>query len=112
MKIDKELQKGSTAMLILSQLAKSDMYGYQLTKELASESQNLFLLKEGTLYPLLHGLENKGCIESYWVESETARKRKYYRITETGKKKLAAQKEEWQAYTKAVNRVIGGASHA
>jgi len=112
MKIDKELQKGSTAMLILSQLAKADMYGYQLTQELAKESANLFLLKEGTLYPLLHGLENKGHVESYWVESEAARKRKYYKITESGRKKLASQKEEWQAYTRAVNQVIGGASHA
>ena len=112
MKIDKELQKGSTAMLILSQLARVDMYGYQITMELAAASENLFQLKEGTLYPLLHALENKGYVEAYWLESETARRRKYYKITDTGRKKLTAQQAEWQLYTKAVDRVIGGATCA
>ena len=59
MKISKELIKGSTSMLVLSLLEKENMYGYQMIKELSRKSKNLFELKEGTLYPILHNLEQK-----------------------------------------------------
>lgn len=80
MKIDKELLKGSTGMLILNLLEHENMYGYQMIKRLSEKSENVFEFKEGTLYPILHALEEKGYINSYWDES-TAKKRKYYSIT-------------------------------
>ena len=106
--MDKELLKGSTATMILSLLATEPMYGYQMTKTLEERSNQIFTLKEGTLYPLLHNLENNGVIHSYWEESETARKRKYYEITEEGRKLLKAKQAEWQVFSEAVNKVIGG----
>lgn len=109
MKINKELIKGSTTMLILNLLNSDDMYGYQMIKELESRSEQIFTLKEGTLYPILHTLESQGMIEAYWEDTHSARKRKYYRITQGGKKLLAEKEAEWQLYTKGVNRVIGGA---
>ncbi len=109
MKINKELIKGSTTMLILNLLNSDDMYGYQMIKELESRSEQIFTLKEGTLYPILHTLESQGMIEAYWEDTNSARKRKYYRITQGGKKLLAEKEAEWQLYTKGVNRVIGGA---
>lgn len=111
MKVDKELLKGSTTMLILSLLEKEDMYGYKITAQLKINSDETFNLKEGTLYPLLHSLENKKCIESYWVDAEAGRKRKYYKITKTGVDLLSNKKKEWSVYTDAVNKVIGGACH-
>ena len=108
MKINKELMKGSTPILILSLLKERDMYGYQMINELKKMSDNTFDLKEGTLYPLLHGLENKGAITSFWVDTDEGRRRKYYRITESGIKLLKEKKEEWNKYTEAVNKVIGG----
>ena len=109
MKIDKDLMKGSTTLLILNLLSIEDMYGYQMVKELEMRSDDTFTLKEGTMYPILHTLESEGMVESYWDESGTARKRKYYHITDKGQKLLDHKKEEWQVYSNTVNKVIGGA---
>ena len=111
MKINKELTKGSTTMLILEMLKNENMYGYQLIKKLSEKSQNVFELKEGTLYPILHGLEENNFITSYWDETSFKR-RKYYAITEKGKKILKEKKEEWKIFSEGVNRVIGGVSFA
>lgn len=105
--MDKELLKGSTSMLVLSLLEKQNMYGYQMIKELDKKSNNLFELKEGTLYPILHLLEEKNYISSYWDES-TSKKRKYYFITKEGRTHLKSKKEDWKIYIKGVNQVIGG----
>lgn len=107
----KEELKGSTTMLILNLLKDSNMYGYEMIKKLKEKSENVFELKEGTLYPILHGLEEKGFILSYWDES-TAKKRKYYAITEKGKKQLKEKKEEWKEFSNGINRVLGGVSFA
>lgn len=111
LKISKELLKGSTTMLILNLLKDSNMYGYEMIKKLKEKSENVFELKEGTLYPILHGLEEKGFIVSYWDES-TAKKRKYYAITEKGKKQLKEKKEEWKLFSNGINQLLGGVSFA
>lgn len=111
MKVNKELMKGSTTMLILKLLEKENLYGYLMIKKLSEKSENVFELKEGTLYPILHSLEEKSLINSYWDET-TAKKRKYYTITEKGKKLLKEQKEEWKIFSNSVNRVLGGVSFA
>ena len=108
MKIDRELLKGSTSILVLSLLERQDMYGYQITQLLKEKSENVFELKEGTLYPMLHGLENENAVQSYWLDANNGKRRKYYRITPDGKRLLNRKKSEWQLYTRAVNSVIGG----
>ncbi len=108
MKIDKSLMSGSTTLLILRLLENTDMYGYQMIEELEKRSQNVFSLKAGTLYPLLHTLEQQKMIESYETTTENGRPRKYYRITKAGRKMLEEKKAEWQVYTSAVNKVLGG----
>ena len=111
MKISKELAKGSTGLLVLSVISKTDMYGYQIIKTLEVMSENVFSLNEGTLYPILHSLEKEGALESYWCEAE-GRKRKYYKITESGLAELADKKREWQSFSGAVSKVLGGAKLA
>lgn len=108
MKVSRELLKGSTNMLILSLLEKENMYGYQMIKELSRKSKNVFEFQEGTLYPILHNLEEKNYITSYWDEVGT-KKRKYYSITKEGKKYLKEKKEEWEAFSGGINEVFGGA---
>ncbi len=108
MKMDKELLRGSTTLLILSLLENENMYGYQMIRNLSEKSENVFCLKEGTLYPILHGLEEKGWINSYWDET-TSKKRKYYTITWKGKMHLKDKKKEWKSFQAGVNKVIGGA---
>lgn len=112
MKIDKSLMTGSTTMLILRLLENSDMYGYQMIEELERRSQNVFTLKAGTLYPILHTLEQQGMIESYDMEADNVRPRKYYRITKQGKKMLEEKKAEWKVYSSTVNQVLGGVNYA
>lgn len=106
MKISKELIKGSTATLVLSVLKGNDLYGYKIIKEIQLRSESVFELKEGTLYPILHALEEEGCLDSYWEESEN-RKRKYYHLTRKGERRLKEKKEEWQVYSKSVGKVLG-----
>jgi len=112
MSINKEFMKGSTSILILSLLEDEDMYGYQISQSLKAKSNNVFELKEGTLYPMLHGLENSNAIQSYWIDADNGKRRKYYKMTFDGKKLLDQKKVEWKHYTEAVNAVIGGACYA
>ena len=107
MKISRELLKGSTDLLVLSILENEKMYGYQMIKQLKLKSENVFEFQEGTLYPILHKLEEKKWISSYWDEVD-GKKRKYYSITKDGKKQLASKKEEWKEFSSKVNQVIGG----
>ena len=110
MSIDKSLLSGNTAMLLLKLLENKDMYGYEMIEELSEKSKNVFELKAGTLYPLLHTLEKKKYVSSYDVQSESGRARRYYNITPNGKKHLHEKEKEWSEYTSAVNNVllIGG----
>lgn len=111
MSIDKELLKGSTSMMVLKSISKVDLYGYLIIKELSKSSGDVFNLKEGTLYPILHALEGKGYIESYWNEEQALRRRKYYHITSSGKKHLTEKQIEWELFTTSVNRVLRRAQY-
>ncbi len=92
-------------MLILHLLAERDMYGYEMVTELARRSSDVFQLKEGTLYPLLHRLEKEGAVSAY-EEKVEGRTRRYYRITRRGRGRLREQKEAWVRYAGAVNAVL------
>ncbi len=105
MNIKKELTKGSSALLVLSVLEKEDLYGYMIIKRISERSENVFSFKEGTLYPILHNFEANGYVKSYTVDTD-ARKRKYYKLTNKGKKVLEESREEWKVYTTAVRKVI------
>ena len=109
----KNALSGNTTMLILKLLEAKDMYGYQIIEELSAKSEDVFRLKTGTLYPLLHSLENDGIITSYDENADHGRIRKYYRLTPAGKGLLAKKQAEWKQYTHAVNRVMeGGVGYA
>lgn len=106
---NKNLISGSTSMLILSLLSEKDMYGYEMIETLNNRSNHVFDLKAGTLYPLLHSLEEEAYLEAY-EDSDNVKPRRYYRITGKGHKYLKSLSDEWQIYTKAVKGVIGGVS--
>ena len=93
-------------LLVLSLLAGEDMYGYQMIMELARHSDHTFEMKEGTLYPVLHGLERQGLVEAYQQEAPTGRMRKYYHLTRRGAAFLKTEAEAWQTYSGAVNAVL------
>ena len=112
MKFDKGLMAGSSVMLVLSLLEGADMYGYQMIEELARRSNDAFQMKEGTLYPILHGLEKEKYLASYQQEAPTGRQRKYYRLTRKGKVLLEEKRAEWEAFHHGVNRVLSGGANA
>lgn len=105
MSVDKSLISGSTAMLILRLLEEKDMYGYEMIETLQEKSQNVFQLKAGTLYPLLHSMEEKGYLQAY-EDMVNGKMRKYYSLTRDGKKFLKEKKAEWQEYSNAVANVL------
>ena len=108
MAVDRSLVSGSTTMLLLKLLSEKDMYGYEMIETVREKSQNVFELKAGTLYPLLHGMEDKNYLTVY--EKEVGGKvRKYYSITKTGRKVLEEKKEEWKIYSSAVVNVLNAA---
>ena len=105
MAIDKALISGSMAMMILKLLSEKDMYGYEMIDTLRRRSENVFELKAGTLYPLLHSLEDTRYLLSY--EQEVLGKvRKYYQITKAGRRHLEEKKSQWKEYSRAVMSVL------
>ena len=105
MSVDKTLVSGSMAMLLLKLLSEKDMYGYEMIDTLRKRSQNVFELKAGSMYPLLHSLEEKNLLTSY-EEEVLGKVRKYYSITKEGRKMLGRKEEEWKEYSQAVIQVL------
>ena len=95
-------------LLVLSLLAGEDMYGYQMILELARRSDHTFDMKEGTLYPVLHGLEREGLVEAYQQEAPTGRMRKYYHITGAGLRRIEEFKGEWKEIVEIYRFVTKG----
>ena len=112
MKFDKGLMAGSSTLLVLSLLDKGDMYGYQMLEELSRRSNNTFQMQEGTLYPILHGLEKGKYLTSYQQQAPTGRMRKYYRLTRRGRELLEEKKAEWEAFRQGVGDVLSGGANA
>jgi len=106
MGLDANLVRGSTNLLVLSILEKEgQIYGYQIAKLIQEISEGVLKFKEGTLYPALHKLEEDGLISSDWLE-HNKRKRRYYKITTKGMEVLKKKKQEWNAYSESIRKVL------
>lgn len=106
--MDKEMMKGSIDFLLLSLIEAKDLYGYEMTKKLKTLSDETYNMSEGTLYPALKRMEKKEWISSYWNDSAGAR-RKYYKITEDGRKELQRKQKDWATLSQLIKRT--GASY-
>ncbi|HSG72810.1 MAG TPA: PadR family transcriptional regulator [Planctomycetaceae bacterium] len=104
--MDSRLLTGTVEMLILEVLAESPLYGYRIVRSVLDRSSGYFELKEGSLYPALHRLERQKLLSSFWEQAE-GRRRKYYKLTPSGLKALAAKREEWRKFSAGVNGVLG-----
>lgn len=105
MAVDKGYMSGSSRMLVLNLLSEKSYYGYELIKTLKQRSNDVFDMKEGTLYPILHKLESEELITST-NEEVSGRVRKVYHITDKGLKVLSKEKVEWREFSLAVNQVL------
>mgnify|MGYP003577552931 CR=1 FL=1 len=101
-----ELKKGSTEMLVLSLIETRPRHGYEIGKLIEARSGGRLSFALPTLYPMLLRLENRGLIKGRWVEKPGERDRCFYRLTQEGRRVLAAHRETWKAYVRAVNEVM------
>ena len=95
--MNKDLVAASATPLVLAILAEGDSYAYAIIKRVAELSGGHLQWSDGMLYPVLHRLERRGFVAAKWAVAETARRRKYCRITKTGRAQFAAQRQQWQA---------------
>ena len=106
-KYEQQMKKGVLDMLVLKLLSHEQKYGYQLISELKEKSGELFVLKEGTLYPVLYRLEDDGLVESCWSGPNGKQMaRKYYQITEQGEQALDEIAKLWLQMSSGIRRIM------
>lgn len=106
--LDRELKKGAAELLLLSVLEARPRHGYELGKLIEARSGGRLVFHLDSLYPLLYRLEERGWIKGAWVEKPGERRRRFYRLTATGHKVLAQQRQTWDDFVEAVRLVTGG----
>jgi DNA-binding PadR family transcriptional regulator len=104
--MDSLLIGSALEMLILEVIAQAPSYGYEIAQTVAGRSDWTFDLKEGSLYPALHRLEQQKFLKSLWREAD-GRRRKYYELTDAGRAELASRKQSWIRFVAGINGVIG-----
>ena len=102
--IEIQLKKGALELCVLALLEAHDSYAY----EIASRLTDAIGMGEGTIYPLMRRLQADRLVETYLVESPAGPPRKYYRLTEAGRRSLASQKSAWSSFSGAVESILGG----
>ena len=105
MNVGKDLVAASATPLVLAILADGESYGYAILKRVSELSGGQLRWTDGMLYPLLHRLERLGHVETDWRTSEIGRRRKYYRITSSGRAQLTQQRRQWQVVDAALRGV-------
>jgi transcriptional regulator len=101
-----DLPQGTLDMLILKVVALEPIHGYGITQRLQQISKDVLQVPQGSLYPALHRLENRGWLSAEWNVSETGREAKYYSLTKLGARQLAAEDDNWQRLSEAVRLVM------
>jgi PadR family transcriptional regulator, regulatory protein PadR len=101
-----DVLQGTLDLLILRTLKSGELHGYGITGHIQRVSEDALRVEEGSLYPALHRLEQRGWIRSEWKISETKRRARFYSLTTAGKKQLTAEEEKWAALTAAVAKVL------
>ncbi len=102
-----EMLKGTLDMMILRSLVTGDAHGHTIAKVIERTSEDVLDVEQGSLYPALHRLEDRGWVSSYWGASENNRKAKFYRLTALGKKQLTFQTTRWREMARAIALVMG-----
>jgi transcriptional regulator len=104
---DHEWKKGSAELLVLSLLEDQARHGYDISKLIQERSAGALRFHVTSLYPLLYRLEERGLVAGRWVEKADQRRRRYYSLTQAGRKVLKAQRQSWLEFIAAIGRVTG-----
>ena len=99
--------QGTLDMLILRTLVMGPAHGHTIAHVIEHTSENVLEVEQGSLYPALHRLEDRGWVASYWGTSENNRKAKFYKLTPAGRKQLVAEANRWREMVEAIGRVMG-----
>ncbi len=102
-----DLLHGTLDLLILRSLSLAPMHGWGISKHIRQISQDVLEVNQGSLYPALYRLEDRGWISADWGTTGTGRRAKIYSLTEDGRSQLATEESHWEVFTRAVNRVLG-----
>jgi len=102
-----EMVQGTLDMLILRTLVMGPAHGHTIAHVIEHTSENVLEVEQGSLYPALHRLEDRGWLVSYWGTSENNRKAKFYKLTAAGRKQLVAEASRWVQMVEAIGRVMG-----
>ena len=102
-----DLPQGTLDLLILKVIALGPVHGYAIAQRLEQVSRGVVQVPEGSLYPALHRLENRGFLAGDWKETETGREAKFYRLTRKGLKQLETETADWQRLIDAIGMILG-----
>jgi PadR family transcriptional regulator, regulatory protein PadR len=105
--LERELKRGSAELLILALLEQRQRHGYEIGQLITDRSDGAISFHIASLYPTLYRLEDKRLIDGRWVEKPGQRRRRYYRLTAEGRKVLASQRNVWQTFFLALDRIAG-----
>lgn len=103
-----DLLQGTLDLLILRTLALGPLHGWGISKRIGQRSADVLDVGQGSLYPALYRLEDRGWIEAEWGISDEGRRAKFYSLTRGGKKQLAAERAQWRLFSAAVDQVLEG----
>jgi PadR family transcriptional regulator, regulatory protein PadR len=101
-----DLMQGTLELLILKTLSRDSMHGYGIAQRIHEAVDDLLKIEDGSLYPALYRMEERGWITSEWGVSENNRRAKFYRLTRTGRKQLAGERANWERVSQAVARIL------
>ncbi len=101
-----DLMQGTLELLILKTLSREQMHGYGIAQRIHEVVEDLLKVEDGSLYPALYRMEERGWIASEWGVSENNRRAKFYKLTRVGRQQLAAQSVNWERVSRAVTRVL------
>lgn len=104
---DAAMLRGTLDMMILRTLTGGSAHGHTIAKIIERTSEDVLEVEQGSLYPALHRLEDRGWVSSYWGVSENNRKAKFYGLTAAGKKQLGRETSRWRQMTRAIGLVMG-----
>jgi PadR family transcriptional regulator PadR len=104
-----EVLKGTLDMLILKVVAFGPIHGYAISQRIQQISRDLFQVPEGSLYPALHRLEDRGWLQAKWEETDSGREAKFYTLTRAGRKQLGVQMVNWERLSEAVTLILRAA---
>jgi PadR family transcriptional regulator PadR len=101
-----DVLQGTLDLLILKAVSLDAMHGWGISQRIQGSSRGVLEVNQGSLYPALHRLENRGLLEAYWGASENNRRAKFYRITAPGRKALSQETSTWRRFSAAVEAVL------